>query len=209
MIKVVLTLVGIVFTFASSASSVTINNYGFEADVLPDGGWSLSPTGWSKSGIAGSFNPTSSQGVATEGNNVAFASGGSLSQVLSGTLTANTAYTLTVDVIDRLDFEIVDYTIKLLAGGNVLDEDLSSLIPAIPNGGFAKSTLAYTALTGDPFLGQQISIVLSSTAQQVNFDNVRLDISSVPVPAAVWFMGSGLLGLIGFSRKNKPQAITA
>lgn len=28
-------------------------------------------------------------------------------------------------------------------------------------------------------------------------------ISAVPVPAAVWFMGSGLVGLISFARKNK------
>jgi hypothetical protein len=28
-------------------------------------------------------------------------------------------------------------------------------------------------------------------------------ISSVPVPAAVWFMGSGLLGLVSYSRKAK------
>jgi len=30
--------------------------------------------------------------------------------------------------------------------------------------------------------------------------------SAVPVPAAVWLMGSGLLGLMGFSRKNKKLA---
>jgi len=30
--------------------------------------------------------------------------------------------------------------------------------------------------------------------------------SSVPVPAAIWFMGSGLLGLMGFSRKSKKLA---
>jgi len=28
-------------------------------------------------------------------------------------------------------------------------------------------------------------------------------VSAVPVPAAVWLMGSGLLGLMGFSRKGK------
>jgi len=31
--------------------------------------------------------------------------------------------------------------------------------------------------------------------------------SAVPVPAAVWLMGSGLLGLMGFSRKNKKVAV--
>jgi len=29
------------------------------------------------------------------------------------------------------------------------------------------------------------------------------NISPVPVPAAIWLMGSGLLGLMGFSRRNK------
>jgi hypothetical protein len=28
-------------------------------------------------------------------------------------------------------------------------------------------------------------------------------VSSVPVPSAVWLFGSGILGLIGFSRKEK------
>jgi len=36
----------------------------------------------------------------------------------------------------------------------------------------------------------------------------EFEISAVPVPAAVWLMGSGLVGLVGFSRKNKTQ-ITA
>jgi len=47
-------------------------------------------------------------------------------------------------------------------------------------------------------------------------DNIRIittissvPISSVPIPAAVWFMGSGLLGLMGFSYKNKAQNLTA
>ncbi len=32
--------------------------------------------------------------------------------------------------------------------------------------------------------------------------------SPVPVPASIWFMGAGLLGLLGFGRKNKDQAVT-
>ncbi len=41
----------------------------------------------------------------------------------------------------------------------------------------------------------------SSTLYQNGLATVT--ISSVPVPAAVWFMGSGLLGLVSFSRKAK------
>jgi len=34
-------------------------------------------------------------------------------------------------------------------------------------------------------------------------DNVRVQVSAVPIPAAVWLFGSGLLGLIGVARRKK------
>jgi hypothetical protein len=39
-------------------------------------------------------------------------------------------------------------------------------------------------------------------------DNVSIsaDVSAVPVPAAVWLFGSGLLGLVGVARRKKAQA---
>ncbi|BCG63794.1 MAG: hypothetical protein methR_P1525 [Methyloprofundus sp.] len=41
------------------------------------------------------------------------------------------------------------------------------------------------------------------------FDNLEFQPSAVPLPAAVWLMGSGLLGLMGYSRKNKGQSLAA
>jgi len=45
------------------------------------------------------------------------------------------------------------------------------------------------------------------------FNNNRMvvmgEVSQVPVPAAIWLMGSGLLGLMRFSRKNKAQSVAA
>jgi len=35
---------------------------------------------------------------------------------------------------------------------------------------------------------------------------ITYDIAAVPVPAAVWLMGSGLIGLLGFQRRNKKTA---
>jgi len=35
------------------------------------------------------------------------------------------------------------------------------------------------------------------------FDNFQTDSSAVPIPGAVWLLGSGLLGLIGIRRKKK------
>jgi hypothetical protein len=37
-------------------------------------------------------------------------------------------------------------------------------------------------------------------------DNVRVDVSAVPVPAAAWLFGSGLLGLIGVARRKRVGA---
>lgn len=34
-------------------------------------------------------------------------------------------------------------------------------------------------------------------------------VNNVPIPAAVWLMGSGLVGLMGYSRKNKSQSVAA
>lgn len=36
-----------------------------------------------------------------------------------------------------------------------------------------------------------------------DFDWVRFDVAPVPVPAAVWLFGSGLLGLVGIARRKK------
>jgi hypothetical protein len=35
-----------------------------------------------------------------------------------------------------------------------------------------------------------------------SLDNIQLDINSVPVPAAVWLFGSGILGLVGVARRK-------
>jgi len=43
----------------------------------------------------------------------------------------------------------------------------------------------------------------------VGFLLVSDGVSAVPLPAGVWLMGSGLLGLIGFSRKTKPSVVTS
>jgi len=38
------------------------------------------------------------------------------------------------------------------------------------------------------------------------FDNIKIDVSNVPVPTAVWLFGSGFIGLIGM--KKKPSKVT-
>ena len=45
------------------------------------------------------------------------------------------------------------------------------------------------------------SIRLTQNVSTIGFDN--LTFNAVPVPAAVWLFGSGLIGLIGIARRNK------
>jgi hypothetical protein len=53
------------------------------------------------------------------------------------------------------------------------------------------ATLSFTGITGG-FDGLYIdNIVVSESA-----------VTTVPVPASVWLLGSGLMGLIGISRRN-------
>lgn len=57
----------------------------------------------------------------------------------------------------------------------------------------------YTALFGNQFAG-----VSSITFATNSGGNVRIGgVEAVPLPAAAWLLGSGLLGLIGLGRKRK------
>jgi hypothetical protein len=44
-------------------------------------------------------------------------------------------------------------------------------------------------------------------ASQVDFDNVVLTHSAVPVPAAIWLFGTALLGMTGFNMRRKRAAV--
>jgi hypothetical protein len=48
------------------------------------------------------------------------------------------------------------------------------------------------------------SCAWNSTCTAV-FDNV--DVDPVPIPAAVWLFGSGLMGLFGLSRKRRKNQV--
>ena len=47
-----------------------------------------------------------------------------------------------------------------------------------------------------------ISVDTNAGSENIFIDNVAVEGSPVPVPAAVWLLGSGLLGLIGIRRRN-------
>ena len=119
---------------------------------------------------------------ATEGQTVVYLNGGTLSQTLSATLQASTAYTLQVDVGRRMDnaYSSPSPTAQLFVGNTLI---ASATGPEPPLGGWTTWTGAYQSGASDPPAGQALKIVLGANAPQGDFDNVRL--TSAPGSGAV------------------------
>jgi hypothetical protein len=183
-------------TVLSSRTPVTVTNPGFEATVLGDGGFTSGTiSGWSAPGAQGEFNPTAASGHPSEGSNIAYSNGGTISQVLAATLQAQTNYQLSVDIVDRLDISSTGYTVQLLAGGAVLAQDNSSLLPIPTNGDFLTSLLSVDIGATHSQLGQPLEIrLIGAAGGQTNFDNVRLSTLALPEPVSliVWSLLGGL-----------------
>ena len=114
------------------------------------------------------------------------------------------------------------YEIQLLAGGTLLENDFDSIV--IAEGDFATVSLSFTTGNSHTLLGQALGVrlinlnndLLADEANncvgnfcdidwnsEVDFDNVQLSVSAVPIPAAVWLFGTALIGFVGMSRRRK------
>ena len=198
-------------------ATIAVTNAGFEIPTLADGSIELNFTsagsGWTpnNTGVAGIWNPPTSAypSEAPEGQNVSFVNGNGnfIVQNLNAFVSADLTYTLQVDVGKRLDLPGTDwsYSVDLIIANTsgpsgILAQDFGLLSPN--PGQFLTSTVTYTAPSTGTVLGSQLAIRLRNwDTEQVNFDNVRL--TAVPLPAAVYLFGIGLLGLIGIARREK------
>jgi hypothetical protein len=130
-----------------------------------------------------------------DGSIVAFSNGGTISQMLAASLTANTTYMLSVDVGHRLDGLVTDYSIALYVGNMLLASlPAGTSNSAITPGTFADETLTFTS--GSKVIAGDLRIVLTSTGAQTDFDNVRLT-AATPEPSSLSLLAGGL-GLLFF-----------
>jgi len=75
-----------------------------------------------------------------------------------------------------------------------------------PNTGIASLVCDIDCSVGDSYILNYTAVVPSDLSSKGGvIYNLHLEgtISSIPVPAAIWLFGSGLLGLVGFSRYQK------
>lgn len=199
------------------AASIPILNHSFEAPTAPQQGdpyysmnvindWTLDPPPSESTPLQGVFSPMMAPSTSSaftdpipDGSQTAYSNGGTISQLLTATLQANTQYTLGAYVGDRNNVNFPGYSIQLWAGGNLLASEGSV---NIPDGRFALVTVNY-ASGSIVTPGQQLEIRLVSSGMQTNFDLITLDATSIPEPSAILgLLGFGLLG-IGSTLKQK------
>lgn len=153
-----------------------------------------------------------------------------LRQTLSETLAANTRYTLSVEVgniesgptesgqfFDLRGFP--GYRIELWAGTTLLDSDTEGTDSPIGEGVFETRTLSFTTGATHAALGDNLEIRLfnlnldpglpddggPALDLEVDFDDVSLDATIVPLPAAAWLLFPPLAVIAGRRRRGSVQ----
>jgi hypothetical protein len=133
-------------------------------------------------------------------------------QTLDATLQANTTYTLTAYAGARDDLGFTQYgaqaagTIELGYGSdygvNRLTAD-SSNCPVPANGTWALWTKTFTTGANPAGLGESLRVEINVNAVQQLFDNMQLTASTVPEPAAIWLLATGLFGLLAYAWRKQ------
>jgi len=150
--------------------------------------------GWTVIGTGGSFEPSFSQLTlpSQNGSFVAFSNVGTISQDLGVGVLANSTYTLSVDIGRRTDASGAPgtmYSVALDDGSATLCSTPLTSNGNISAGGFLDVIL--TCATGSSIAPGDLTIVLTSNGNQIDFDNVSLSVAT-PEPSAVLLMGVGL-----------------
>ena len=99
----------------------------------------------------------------------------------------------TTHFISNLTFEVFD-----MDSNSIFNSAIAVTSGALTDPG-TYQTFAFSSANGV----SGFSITGGSAEGNTSIDNVIVNASVVPVPAAVWLFGSGLIGLVGFARRKK------
>jgi hypothetical protein len=112
------------------------------------------------------------------GNNISVNGSGIASATIDGLSFSDNA-----DAFGNFDFVTLDFLAASLPSTSTVD--------------------IFASISGD---WQDAAVPLSNPVVVDQLNNVTVNIEAVPVPAAVWLFGSGLIGLVGVARRKQQLA---
>jgi hypothetical protein len=142
--------------------------------------------------------------------NVAIGTNASLSLNLQ--LSADPGYVVDLYGFDLAGWSLADYTIdavRVMSGTSTLFSQSNILVQGANDGGDMHTAFDFAVPLSGSDLLIQIDYGNLATGKQDNIglDNIRFGQTPppavVPVPATIWLFGSGLIGLVSFSRNKK------
>ena len=193
-------LIAVATSGTLNAGPVPITDFSFENNVLADGTEqnSYNPSGWGGTAtVRGLANPVNTEFPGTtgapgtlpgtaDGKQYIWANGAGSYWYDTGALQANTFYTLTVAIGQRLDISAGNVQIALLNGTNNTGTFLGGAAinaAAITPGSFSDRSLSIS--TGPAVSGHLTILLQGFSGTQNQFDNVRLNASAVVAGAPV------------------------
>lgn len=193
------------------ALTITVNNASFETLGGPLNNsqgvavWSTAAIpDWSSALVSGyaigqqNLNGYAGNPPSSDGQIHAYIEGeGALWQDVT-TAVAGTTYTLQVDVMDRTDAAMLG-RVNLRVGGSTV---ATAPVLSAGDGTWNTHTVSWTALAGDA--GKTVTVYLTSTGSQGDFDNVRMT-AAVPEAQTYAMMLAGLGALAMVSRRRRSR----